>query len=102
MRPVLALAILFVFAPYLCAQNTSHSNSEALSDAPSASSEKASSAPMQPGAIVDQAPSHRFWDRTNVLLFSGVAVFRGLDYASTRNFQARGRTEILIPDDVVN
>jgi hypothetical protein len=45
---------------------------------------------------------HRFWDRTNVLLFSGVAVFRGLDYASTRNFQARGRDEILIPDDVVN
>jgi hypothetical protein len=45
---------------------------------------------------------HRFWDRKNILLFSGVAVFRGLDYASTRNFQARGRTEILIPDDVAN
>jgi hypothetical protein len=55
---------------------------------------------------VPHAPSktqpHRFWDRTNILLFSGVAVFRGLDYASTRNFQARGRGEILIPDDVVN
>ena len=47
-------------------------------------------------------PSHRFWDRKNVLLFSGVAVFRGLDYASTRNMQARGREEILLPDDVVN
>ena len=47
-------------------------------------------------------PRHRFWDRTNILLFSGVAVFRGLDYASTRNFQARGRGEVLIPDDVVN
>src|SRR5215472_15814864 len=47
-------------------------------------------------------PEHRFWDRENILLFSGVAVFRGLDYACTRNFQARGRTEILIPDDVVN
>jgi hypothetical protein len=47
-------------------------------------------------------PQHRFWDRTNILLFSGVAVFRGLDYASTRNFQARGRGEALIPDDVVN
>lgn len=45
---------------------------------------------------------HRFWDRQNILLFSGVAVFRGLDYASTRNFMARGREEILIPDDVVN
>ena len=29
-------------------------------------------------------------------------IFRGLDYASTRNFQARGREEVLIPDDVVN
>ena len=47
-------------------------------------------------------PEHRFWDRENVLLFSGVAVFRGLDYASTRNMLARGREEILLPDDVVN
>ena len=52
-----------------------------------------------PSAI---CPAHRFFDRKNVLLFSGVAVFRGLDYASTRNMQARGREEILLPDDVVN
>jgi hypothetical protein len=49
-----------------------------------------------------EIPPHRFWDRTNLLLFSGVAVFRGLDYASTRNFMARGREEILLPDDVVD
>src|SRR5580698_2668141 len=48
------------------------------------------------------APVHRFWDRTNILLFSGIAVVRGMDYASTRNFQARGRQEILLPDVVVN
>jgi hypothetical protein len=47
-------------------------------------------------------PPHAFWDRTNLLLFSGIGVFRGLDYASTRNMQARGREEILLPDDVVN
>lgn len=47
-------------------------------------------------------PVHRFWDRTNILLFSGIAVVRGMDYASTRNFQARGRQEILLPDAVVN
>ncbi len=29
-------------------------------------------------------------------------MFRGLDYASTRNFMARGREEILLPDDVVD
>jgi hypothetical protein len=45
---------------------------------------------------------HNFWDRQNQLLFAGIAVFRGLDYASTRNMQARGREEILLPDDVVN
>ena len=48
------------------------------------------------------APVHCFWDRTNILLFSGVAVTRGMDYASTRNFQARGRQEILLPEDVVD
>src|SRR5258708_38033962 len=55
-------------------------------------------------AVPPDAPAkqHRFWDRTNILLFSGIAVFRGLDYASTRNFQRRGRGEVLIPDDVVN
>jgi hypothetical protein len=47
-------------------------------------------------------PVHRFWDRTNILLFSGIAVVRGMDYASTRNFQARGRQEILLDDEVVN
>ncbi len=48
------------------------------------------------------APVHSFWDKKNILLFSGVGVFRGLDYASTKNMLARGREEILIPDDVVN
>jgi hypothetical protein len=47
-------------------------------------------------------PEHRFWDRTNILLFSGVAASRALDYTSTRHFQARGDNEVLIPDDVVN
>jgi hypothetical protein len=59
-------------------------------------------AAVLPSAPAASSSTHRFWDRENILLFSGVAVFRGLDYASTRNFQARGRTEILIPDDVVN
>jgi hypothetical protein len=60
--------------------------------------------PSLPAAepIPHAPPTHAFWDRTNLLLFSGVAVTRGMDYASTRNFQARGRQEILLPDDVVN
>jgi hypothetical protein len=66
--------------------------------------QSASPVPESPPPASSQPvdPTHRFWDRTNILLFSGIGVFRGLDYASTRNFQARGRTEILIPDDVVN
>jgi len=56
---------------------------------------------IQPAAPAPPAP-HAFWDRTNVALFSGIALTRAMDYASTRNFQARGRQEILLPDDVVN
>jgi hypothetical protein len=68
----------------------------------------AAQAASTPGTIVPDSPRpavmpvHRFWDRTNILLFSGVAVVRGMDYASTRNFQARGRQEILLPEDVVD
>jgi hypothetical protein len=47
-------------------------------------------------------PVHAFWDRDNLWLFSGIAVTRGLDYASTRNLQARGRKEILLAPEVVN
>jgi hypothetical protein len=63
-----------------------------------------SSTPASVPTAHSQTPKapHAFWDRTNILLFSGVGVFRGLDYASTRNFQARGREEVLIPDDVAN
>jgi len=45
-------------------------------------------------------PVHRFWDRTNLWLFSGVAVMRGLDYASTQNMLRRGRVEILLPGEI--
>ena len=55
------------------------------------------------GTSVEAKPHpHKFWDRENAWLFSGVAVSRALDYTSTRNMLARGREEILIPDDVVN
>lgn len=44
---------------------------------------------------------HRFLDRTNLGLFTGIAITRTLDYTSTINMQERGREEILLPDDVV-
>ena len=88
-RIVLCLLLTWVLLPL---------PTQAQQAAPQIESRSPASAP------VPDAPSttHPFWDRTNILLFSGVAVFRGLDYASTRNFLARGRDEVLIPDDIVN
>ncbi len=62
----------------------------------------AGSQETRPGNNLPSPHSHAFWDATNRMLFAGVGVFRALDYASTRNMQARGREEILLPDDVVN
>jgi len=45
---------------------------------------------------------HGFWDRTHLTLSSGASLARAADYASTRSMQARGREEVLLPDDVVN
>lgn len=72
-------------------------NPRSMQSAPSSPSSSPSVDPANVHPVV-----HRFWDRTNVLLFAGIGITRGMDYASTRNFQARGRDEILIPDDVVN
>jgi hypothetical protein len=97
MRLVLALTIL-VAVPSACAQ----ANQDATADAPSATAPAATPAPVIPSTNAQlPAPTHRFWDRENVLLFSGVAAFRAVDFASTKNFLARGRTEVLIPDDIV-
>ena len=60
------------------------------------------SRPLPYVSVVPNPPKqHAFWDRTNLELFSGIVVMRGLDYASTLNMQRRGREEILLPDDVV-
>ncbi|HLE35816.1 MAG TPA: hypothetical protein VI699_01580 [Candidatus Acidoferrales bacterium] len=45
---------------------------------------------------------HRFFDRTNVILFSGVGAARALDFASTRHFRAHGRSEGLLNNDIVD
>jgi hypothetical protein len=82
--PITALIVLLLVSFAAAQEPTGRAAASALPDAPK---------PVY---------QHRFWDRQNVLLFSGVAVFRAVDYASTRNMQARGREEILLPDDVVN
>jgi hypothetical protein len=47
-------------------------------------------------------PPHRFWDTTNVVLFTGVAGSRAFDYASTRHFRRRGANEILLNNAIVD
>jgi hypothetical protein len=61
------------------------------------------SASACPSALEPPAESsHAFWDKSNVLLFSGVAASRALDFASTQHFRARGNNEILLTNDIVD
>ena len=101
MRLWLAITIVLMIAPGFALAQTSDATTQALADAPG-SQTAAPDPPLKPAESAASANSHPFWDRENVLLFSGVTVFRALDFASTKNFLARGRTEILIPDDIVN
>ena len=64
--------------------------------------EAPSSASVTPVAAKTAPQAHAFWDHKNTWLFSGVAVFRVLDYTSTRNMRDRGRQEILLTNWVVD
>lgn len=63
-------------------------------------------APPQPATPPAERPQaravHRFWDRTNWMLFAGVGAARALDYASTRNLRARGLSEVLLTNEIVD
>lgn len=69
-------------------------------DSPGATAAGKTIEPRETAKPAEISSSHKFFDRKNVWLFSGIAVMRTLDYTSTRNMQARGREEILLPDDV--
>ena len=45
---------------------------------------------------------HKFWDRENAWLFTGVGASRTLDYFSTLNMRSRGRQEIFLTNDIVD
>ena len=51
-----------------------------------------------PGAV----PTHRFWDKTNIGLFLGVAAVRTLDFTSTEHFRERGVDEGLLTNSIVD
>jgi hypothetical protein len=56
----------------------------------------------QPQSSKIQPIEHHFWDKTNDLLFGGVAAARTLDYFSTLNMRRRGRQEIFLTNDAVD
>jgi hypothetical protein len=70
--------------------------------APGVLPDAASSASVRPIETQPAPQSHPFWDHKNAWLFSGVGVFRVLDYTSTRNMRDRGRQEILLSNWVVD
>ncbi len=100
-RLVVFAAICVAAIGGAAAQDLSTPGTIVLPDAPAFVSPGSSTALVVPAPSESVSSEHSFWDRENILLFSGVAVMRGLDYASTKNFLARGRKEILLPQDVV-
>ncbi len=46
--------------------------------------------------------AHRFFDRTNLMLFAGVAAVRALDYTSTQHFRKLGHNEVLLTNSIVD
>jgi hypothetical protein len=59
--------------------------------------------PVITGNTIKNLPlRHRFWDRENILLFAGVGIGRGLDYASTLNIRRRGINEVFLTNAIVD
>jgi hypothetical protein len=48
------------------------------------------------------AQPHKFWDKENICLFTGVGAARMLDYASTRHLRDQGNNEWLLSNSVVD
>jgi hypothetical protein len=65
-----------------------------------AQQEAAQRMPVQP-VRPPEAP-HRFFDRTNLMLFAGVAAVRTLDYTSTQHFRRLGNHEVLLTNSIVD
>ncbi len=104
LAPILAIMLVLpcAFAQAQADLNNPTGASQRLPEAPTAVRKGEATPAASSRSFLNPAPTHRFWDRENIWLFSGVAIVRTLDYTSTKNFLHRGRTEVLIPDDVVN
>ncbi len=89
-RLTLVAFVLAIFAASLPALAQEHP------DAPS------STAAQAKPAEAEKPATHRFWDKTNILLFSGVTGARFFDYGSTIWMRHRGVHEWLLTDDIVD
>ncbi|MGA3326192.1 MAG: hypothetical protein ABSF45_17105 [Terriglobia bacterium] len=61
----------------------------------------ATPATVKPPAQSKTQP-HKFWDRENIYLFTGVGGARMLDYASTRHLRNQGNEEWLLSNSIVD
>jgi hypothetical protein len=93
-RAVLVFAAAFASAPHLDAQAAPPDAKPVVTTLSSPSGRTRTDR--------DAKDNHRFWDKTNDLLFAGVAASRTLDYYSTLNMRHRGRQEILLTNEVVD
>jgi hypothetical protein len=93
------ILIFLLTAVPAAAQQTSSSVAPRAADEPKPGGQPAISS--LPADSEKPFRAHVFWDRTNLWLFSGVAAGRTLDYFSTQNMLDRGRTEILLPGEIV-
>lgn len=57
---------------------------------------------LQMRPVVPRKATHRFLDRTNLLLFAGVAAVRTLDFTSTQHFRELGNNEVLLNNNIVD
>jgi hypothetical protein len=64
--------------------------------------------PRQARPVVNAKPvqppeaAHRFFDKTNLMLFAGVAAVRALDFTSTEHFRELGNKEVLLTNSIVD
>ncbi len=61
--------------------------------------------PAFPAKIKSPPPKlkpHRFFDRTNLMLFAGVAAVRTLDFTSTQHFRHNGHNEVMLTNSIVD
>ena len=95
-QPWLILTLLAVSLPVFAQQDSG----AAAPQKPDVTSTQAQDQPApQP---LPPVPTHRFWDKTNILLFSGVVGARYFDYGSTLWMRNRGVNEWLLTNEIVD